>query len=131
MATKWADIKVVIKTPKPPKADPAKTEADLDAKKAVNQRIAQRLLSPLSADQFRLTVEAFPDLAAAFDGTFSGDIPWKDVQVVNPERTERSTHPLYDRASERAAIRSKAVREANDPARAVNRAVANSERGKA
>jgi hypothetical protein len=41
-----------------------------------------------------LTVEAYPNLEAAFNGDFSGDIDWANVNVVNPERIAKQSPTL-------------------------------------
>jgi hypothetical protein len=71
-----------------PQPEPAEQKQD---KRIANRKLAQRIIDhpAVSSEQVRLTFQAFPDLEAAYNGTFSGDLDWKRIHIIAPEEVRR------------------------------------------
>lgn len=109
------------------------TEEQIAAKKAINQRIAQRFLNAptVSADQFRLTCERYPELEHAYNGEFGGDIDWAKIEIVSPEKIRRFAGIDVEAAQNAARAARQRIDRSTAAVVETNRSVVNSQRGTA
>src|SRR5215469_4023688 len=108
----------------------ASKTVDDPAVKLANQKLAQRIVAPLSADQMQATLAANPDLEAALEGKFGGALDPNAVRIVTPQSVERFHGVDVETARHAHQQEQRKLDQQFAAAREVNKGVAHSMRGR-